>query len=247
MPQPSAKYLPALSLLILLSSCQTAAPVATSPPVSRSLETATGEADFQTCYQLDATASELRLLVYKTGPLARVGHNHVIVSHGLTGTLARTDLFSSSKARIVLPVASLEVDPVALRAEEGADFSSDVSDEARAGTLSNMLGDGVLNAALYPDVTVELMSLTGPQWSADAILRITLAGQVREQSASVSLLEEAGVIRALSSFSISQSEFGMTPFSVLGGGLRVADEVKIRVNLTFTPMAAGDVGNCSVR
>lgn len=245
MKPAAASYTAMLVLLILCSGCQSPAPSRPGPDTVAAPETRVDAGHFLRCYDLDSRASELRLLVFRTGPLARVGHNHVMVSHSLTGTLARGEPFNHSRAQVTLPVASLEIDPVALRSEEGADFASDVSDEARAGTRTNMLGTGVLDAEAFPEVTLELLSLSGPQWSADAVVRIRLKDQLREKTVPVSLLEAAGGIRAISSFTVSQTDFGMTPFSVLGGGLRVSDEVTIRVNLLFIPSAA-DNSSCIV-
>jgi len=60
----------------------------------------------------------------------------------------------------------------------------------------------------------------------------------------VNLQQGEKKITASSSFSISQSDFGITPFSVLGGGLRVADAVKIRVNLIFVSSEADSFESC---
>jgi len=230
----AVRHAAVLTLLSLLSGCQAPAPSSPGPEAEISLAETGSTGHFLSCYELDSSASELRLLVYKAGPLARVGHNHVIVSHELAGALARSEPFHASQAQVTLPVSSLVIDPAAQRGEEGVDFTSDVSDEARAGTLANMLGAEVLNAAAYPDVQVDLLALSGPNWSADATIRIRLKDAVRDKNVRISVLEEAAGLRAISSFSIRQTDFGMTPFSVLGGGLRVADEVTIRVNLMFT-------------
>src|ERR1700688_3834804 len=36
-------------------------------------------------YSIDSAQSELRLLVYRAGPMARFGHNHVILNHSVGG------------------------------------------------------------------------------------------------------------------------------------------------------------------
>jgi hypothetical protein len=244
MPHITPKSVITFIVLLGIAGCQSPTPVKSSPSGPAPVAQGNGESVFQRCYQLDPAASELRVLVYKAGPLADFGHNHVMVSHKLTGALALAQPTAGSRLSVVLPVASLEVDPPAPRAEEGADFSSDVSDEARSGTRANMLGEAVLNAETFPDVSVEMISLTGPLWSADATLRIRLKDQIREQTISVNLQEQAPDFTASSSFTISQSDFGMTPFSVLGGGLMVADPVKIRAHLKFVASEAGSFESC---
>ncbi len=225
-----------LATAIIVSACQLRSGAPESPAAAG--EPREGGA-FLRCYRLEPAASELRLLVYRDGPLARVGHNHVMVSRALEGALALVEPLAATRLQVRLPAATLEIDPPALRAEEGEAFAAEVSDEARSGTRENMLGPRVLDAETYPFVDVFLESLRGPLWSADATLRIRLRDREQVKLVPVTLRETATAIEASSSFSITHAELGLSPFSVLGGGLRVGEEVRIRARLSFA--AAADV------
>ncbi len=51
-------------------------------------------------YRIDSAQSELRVLVYRAGPMARFGHNHVMVNRAIGGSV---DFEDSPSAIVVLP------------------------------------------------------------------------------------------------------------------------------------------------
>jgi hypothetical protein len=83
-------------------------------------------------YRVDEGQSELRVLVYRAGPLARFGHNHVVVNRALGGAVNLGD--GAAEFRLNVPVAGFVVDDAQARREEGADFVAEVPDEAKSGT-----------------------------------------------------------------------------------------------------------------
>jgi len=130
-----------------------------------------------------------------------------------------------------LPVRDFEVDPPAARALEGEEFAARLSAEAIAQTRSNLLGPTVLDAANHPEIRVRSVRIAGPDWAPDITLRIVLRGAERELVVPVVLEVREGELKATGTFSLSQREFGIEPFSILGGGLQVADQVKIRFRI----------------
>src|ERR1700678_967454 len=105
-------------------------------------------------YRIDPAQSELRLLVYRAGPMASLGHNHVISTHSLQGWAAFEGNTASAALAVTVPVADFTVDDPASRTEEGSDFADAVTDEAKSGTRHNMLGPAVWNAADFPVLTL---------------------------------------------------------------------------------------------
>jgi hypothetical protein len=196
------------------------------------------------CYALVADDSEVRVLVYRDGPLARLGHNHVLVAKGLQAVLAVTRPPAASILALRLDVNSFTVDPVAARAEEGADFASTVSEQARTGTRQNLLGEQVLDARRFPVIEAELAGVAGPGWAPDLLLRVRLRGEEREIPVTVGVHEEANRLFVRGSFTVRQTEFGIKPFSVLGGGIRVRDDLRVRLKLNFESVALNDAGTC---
>src|SRR5438046_1429627 len=89
-------------------------------------------------YKIDSGISELRLLVYRAGPLSNLGHNHVMVNRELTGIVQIGDSISASSFSLRVPVDGFVVDESHARQEEGGDFQGDIPREAKEGTRHNM-------------------------------------------------------------------------------------------------------------
>ena len=181
-------------------------------------------------YNVDPQASEIRLLVYRDGPLARFGHNHVVVGR-VHGEIRAGDAAAGSGFRLEIPVDSFVVDASAARAEEGDEFAAQVSEPARLDTRENMLGRDVLDAEKHPLVRVESIALVGPQWNPTVTARVTLRGVMRDLRFAAAVLRQDDLLAVVASFRIRQSEFGIEPFAALNGGLRVRDAIDIRVRL----------------
>jgi hypothetical protein len=103
--------------------------------------------------------SELRLLVYRAGVMAALGHDHVIVNRALEGWVSAGDSPSGPAFFLSIPTSGFVVDEAAARAEEGDDFSEEVGDDARAGTLHNMLSPAILDAQSHASITVRSISI----------------------------------------------------------------------------------------
>lgn len=166
-----------------------------------------------------AEGSELRILVFRGGSAARLGHNHVLRAAGL-----RVD-WAAAGPVLSFRLDALEIDPPALRERLGPAYASVVDDEARAGTRANLLK--ALDAAAHPAVVVRTLQQLGegPRRAVEA--EITLHGVTRRQWF---VVEVAGR-RARGEVVVRQSEFGIQPFAVLGGLLAVQDALVVQFEL----------------
>ncbi len=182
-------------------------------------------------FVVDPAASEIRLLVYRAGPLARFGHNHVIAG-SVRGEIRAGSSAADSGFRLEVPVESLDVDPPAARTEEGTEFAAEVSAEARQGTRANMLGGEVLDAAHHPLIRIESVALSGPRWNPTVLARATLRGAAHDLQFPAAVIQDGDRLTVIASFSFRQSDFGITPFAALGGGLQVRDAIDVRIHLT---------------
>ncbi len=220
-----------LPAVLLLTACQAAPPQSEqrpeaepatarkAPPLTEGVE-----------YRVDPEASEVRVLVYRAGPLARFGHNHVIVGP-LEGRIVAGDGAARSSFRLELAADELRVDPPAARAHEGDKFASEVSDEALQGTRENMLGEQLLAASRYPRVVIESVALEGPRWNPDVEANVTLHGTTRTVTFPAAVFQEEDTLTVIAKLSLTLSEFGIEPFTALGGGLKVQDQVDLRVRV----------------
>jgi hypothetical protein len=66
--------------------------------------------DGSTPFQLDAQASQIWLFLHADGPMSKLGHAHVITTHGLTGSIWLHPQTERSGCEFELPVATLVVD-----------------------------------------------------------------------------------------------------------------------------------------
>lgn len=166
-----------------------------------------------------ADRNELRVLVFRSGAAARMGHNHVLRAADL-----RVD-WPTAGPVLRFRLDALAIDPPDLRAGLGAAFASAVDDEARAGTRANLLK--ALAADVHPEVVVRTLQQQGegPRRAVEA--EITLHGVSRRQWFVVAVDGR----RARGEVVVRQSDFGLQPFSVLGGLLAVQDALVVQFEL----------------
>jgi len=182
-------------------------------------------------YKIDSLNSELEILVYRAGPLANLGHNHVMVSHAVTGAVQVGTTLSTSSFSLAVPADSLVVDDVQSRRAAGEDFPGDIPEDAKSGTRRNMLSAAVLNAAEFPTISVTGVSLAGTLDALSAELTISVAGHEAHISAPCTLQGDAHTLTAVGSMELRQTAIGMTPYSLLHGALQVQDAIRLKYSI----------------
>lgn len=180
-------------------------------------------------YRVTGSGSELLITVYRGGPLARFGHDHVVHHASLGGMVAVPPSLGDVRADLFVAVTELVVDDPGRRAEAG--FDSEPSAEDIAGTRANMLGPRVLNAAEYPFVRVAVEDVTGELPEVELALALVVAGATTRMTTSATVDISRCSVSVSAALSLRQTELGLEPFSVLGGALRVADEFDVRLRL----------------
>ena len=183
-------------------------------------------------YPIDSGGSELRLLVYRAGPLANLGHNHVMVSRAVTGSVRIGGGVPASSFSLNTTAESFAIDDAQSRREEGDDFRGDIAEDAKAATRRNMLSSALLNAADYPNITVKSVSLTGTLDAVNADLEISVAGHTSRISVPVALQGDAQHFIAAGSMQLRQTALGLTPYSVMHGALQVQDVMQLKFKIT---------------
>jgi polyisoprenoid-binding protein YceI len=190
-------------------------------------------------YQIDPAASQLRILVYKGGPMARLGHNHVISSQSLRGSIWRSAVQGQSGFEITVPVRELIVDDNANRTAEGPDFPLNLSEEDKAGTKTNMLRPSLLDGERFPDIVIRSVGVEGDGDTPEVVAHIRIKDQTREIRLPVRLEMAKGLLQVQGQFTLRQTDMGLTPLSVAMGALVVQDAVTIRFQLVARPGNSG--------
>ncbi|HEX9877031.1 MAG TPA: hypothetical protein VGC50_10290 [Gammaproteobacteria bacterium] len=181
-------------------------------------------------YLIDPEESEIHLLVYRTGALARLGHNHVIAARGFSGHVAFSTESGDSEVTLELPVSALEVDPQRLRAQYGEAFSSEPTVADVDGTRANMLGPALLDAEAYPFIRIT-GSLRGGADRHSLEVSILVKETTARRDIAVALARSEERIVAEGSAELTHGELGLTPFSVMLGALQVADSFEVRLRI----------------
>jgi YceI-like protein len=189
-------------------------------------------------YRVDESQSELRVLVYRAGPLARLGHNHVVVNRALRGAVSLAE--GASAFQLTVPAAGFAVDDAQARGEEGLDFAANVPEGAKSGTLQNMLGTAVLDADEFPVITVDSVAVSAIPDAPDsgkmtATVRISVAGHESTLEVPFALQSDSSRLSATGSLALRQSALGLTPYSLMLGALQVQDLITIKFKIVALP------------
>lgn len=225
-----------LVCIAVLAGCSAAptgvAPADAAPPIAAAQSVAASSP--AKMYQVDPAASTLHILVYRGGPMARLGHNHVVSSQNLQGRVWQGAALEDAGFEITVPVNDLVVDDNAARAAEGEDFPANISEDAKQGTKANMLRETLLDGARYPEIRITSVRVQGDAKAPVVIAALRIKDQTRQVTMPVTLQTTDAGLRISGAFEVKQTDFGITPLSIAMGALLVLDTVKIK----FTLLAA---------
>jgi polyisoprenoid-binding protein YceI len=171
-----------------------------------------------------ADGQSVLMHVYRAGSLAALGHDHAVSAPAVRGCVLLSRDRSAARADLYLPLESLAVDAPPARREAG--LKGELDEDDIDATREHMR-DAVLESARYPYLVVHAVCAAGHPDCARLKARITLHGVTRSIEMPVVLRIHGGRALVSGRFSVLQSEFGMTPYSVLGGALRVQDWIDV--------------------
>ncbi|HEY4367884.1 MAG TPA: YceI family protein [Steroidobacteraceae bacterium] len=179
-------------------------------------------------YEVEPKDSDIRILVYRAGTLARFGHNHVMSVAALSGKVWINPTLGKSGLALSFPVGQLVVDDPSARKASGEDFPADIAASDRDSTRTNMLRAEVLDAEHFQDITLKSLKVTGTQAASHILTRITIRNVSRDIEIPAAMTLDGPRLVATGEFAIKQTNFGIKPFSVGLGTLQVRDELQVR-------------------
>lgn len=189
---------------------------------------------------MDPEASQVLVLVYRDGPMARMGHNHVIGVHQLTGEISVPKEPGDAHFWIEFPVAAMSVDDAAVRATLDDDFRAPIDAGSIRGTREHMLGEKVLDALQFPKIRLESgpMRQDGERWLVSLV--ISVHGHSSAAEVPVTLERSTQQLSASGEFDLTHAQLGLTPYSIGHGALRVAQTMHVRFRLIALAEEQGD-------
>ncbi|MDY0748206.1 YceI family protein [Paucibacter sp. R3-3] len=227
---PGSIFLRATLPALMLVACATGSPPETDVMTPAATAMTAPDPAAGPVYRIDPDAGSARILVFRGGTAARLGHNHVLAVASMSGYV-QVPQGRAEEGRFALSfrLDGLRIDPAALRQSLGANWASEVSAEAADGTRTNMLRS--LEAEKFPEVRIRSLRLAGAAPKLAAQVEVDLHGQRRAIWLPLDVEVSEAQVKATGSLVIRQSEFGIQPFTVLGGLLSVQDELVVEFDL----------------
>lgn len=215
-------------LTTLLAAC---APLPPVPPAGAELPSQAARyrtlaAQGQPILDINGAQSLISIRVGSSGVLGHLGHEHIVASRSLSGSVAPQAGLADCQFRL----DQLSVDEPVLRAAAG--FDSNPTPDAIAGTRYNMLNK-VLDAEQFPLV---LLHITRRSSDHLLTLELTLHGVTRSMAlpAVIDSSADGGLVIS-GDLQLDQSDFGLTPYSVLGGAIAVRDRLEMHFRIVAAP------------
>ena len=166
-------------------------------------------ADAQT-HAIDTKRSTVTVRVFKSGLFRAFADDHEIAASLAEGSL---DDSSTPSARFAIDVKAMRV------------LDPKLSPGNRSEVQTRMLGPEVLDADRFPQIRFRSMTIQ-PHGGAD---RWSVQGELelhgRTRPVKVDVVRDQGHYKG--STPLKQSDFGITPISIVGGTVKVKDELRI--------------------
>jgi len=175
-------------------------------------------------FRVDSRESLVVLEVRRSGSLARLGHDHVVASREVVGYIAPDE----GRADLYVALARMQVDEAALRKEAG--FDTQPSESDIEGTRANML-EKVLEADKFPFALIGVREANARRGDVTLSVAITLHGSTRTLQVPARIDADADGMSMTGRLSFEQTEFGITPYSLLGGAIAVRNAVELRFRI----------------
>jgi polyisoprenoid-binding protein YceI len=218
-------------LLCTLIACSSVRPRAPTPQAPAPPEAGLQSLPAPGTYRIDSAGSELRLLVFRAGALANLGHNHVMTNRSVSGSVQIAESISDSSFSLEVPVDQFAIDDAQARLEEGSEFAGEIPEDAKSGTRRNMMSSAVLNAAEFPIIKVRSTALHGTPGALTADLTIDVAGHHSAISVPLSLAGDSRHMTAMGSIELRQTAIGLKPYSLMHGALQVQDAMRLKLKI----------------
>jgi YceI-like domain len=217
-----------LAACLCVNACRTPPPPAAPPPPPPAPEVVPERIAH---YRIDDQASQVLILVYRDGPMARLGHNHVLTVHQLAGEVVLPSDPAHASFGLEFPVAAMTVDDPQRRAEAGQDFKDPIDAASIEGTRGHLLGAQQLDAAHFPSIRLQSEELQPEEDHWRVTLLITVRHHDTTLEVPVAMTATPDQLTASGEFDLTHTQLGLTPYSVGLGALRVAETLHVRFRL----------------
>jgi polyisoprenoid-binding protein YceI len=181
-------------------------------------------------YQIDPTGSRFTVQAFAGGPLSAMGHHPTFAVRDFRGEVEfDPEKPAAASLHLVIGTASLAL-------------TDNLSDKDRR-EIERTTQEQVLESGRFPEITYDCpasrLTAIGPM---QLLLAgdLTLHGVTRPQTVSARVYLLGGTLRGQGEATIRQTEFGIRPVTVVGGMLKVKDELKLAFDIVARAVLAQD-------
>ncbi len=171
-------------------------------------------------YRIGPETGLLLVKTRRTGLGRKAGHDLTIeVTRWSGDVLADVSDLSQSWVKVAVEVDSFEV-------REGLGGLKPLTNSDRA-EIKETIRTKILPASEYPVITFASTEVTGTPYAFDVTGELTIMGET--QPVTVHVTMENGRLRG--NATVTQTTWGITPYSAFLGALRLADEVQVEFDV----------------
>ena len=162
---------------------------------------------------VDTERSTLTVFAYKSGLFSAFADDHVIRAPIASGSISDVGTFSVG---------------ISVRSGDLVALDPGLSASKRAEVQARMVGPEVLDVKQYPDITfvsTAIQQVSADRWTVTG--RLAIHGTTKPTTFAVA--RQDGRYRG--TVLLKQSEFGIRPISIVGGTVKVKDELKVEFDI----------------
>lgn len=181
-------------------------------------------------YRADRKLSQILVRTYSGGVMGLLGHEHIIASQDVQGYILLNKSTGLCQVDLFAPLGELKVDDPQLRAE--AALKTTPSASAVDGTKKNMLKS--IDAANFPFARLHSSDCSAALSGNNTKVELTIHGVQQQRQLAIAMQTQEKQLIVSGKFSILQTEFGIEPFSIANGLIKVEDKLDLTCKLVFT-------------
>ena len=179
--------------------------------------------------------SQILVRAYRGGVLSLLSHEHLVASQEMQGYILINKTTGQCQTDLFVPLSKLNVDDPQLRTEAALDTASSLS--TIANTKKNMLKS--IDAADFSFAQLHSSDCFEALSGRDTKVLLTIHGVQQDRQLAITMQQtQDGLLIISGKFSILQTEFGIEPFSVFNGLIKVEDKLDLTYKLIFTEIRA---------
>ena len=170
-------------------------------------------------YRIEAKRSRFIVRAFSAGMLSALGHNPTIAIRQFTGEAGfLPGTLESASLRVTVDAKSLAV-------------TDEMSDKDRR-EIERVMHEEVLETEKHPEISYESQGVTCSkifegQYRANINGKLSLHGVTRNLPIEARVIVSEDTLRATGEFTLRQTDFGIKPPSVVGGTIKLKDELKL--------------------